>query len=288
VTSPTIFIGLITHENSQYLDSQSETGLAQSLGRELSKPECRPNVVALRIQVISDNLFGDNTEGLSEKDSLRAELRVEREWARYLNRPDKRDAWLTRQKRKVRYLTRSPKYWSASHVTRLLNIEYSHRALWQEGLDSGADWILILEDDAHCSDPADLARGIAALVNVAMAGQKVSYINLSASFTSTQLGVKHLLKVSTTFKWQGLAQRVVFTCTKPVTNTVCALMYSRHYLYEFVPVWDSLPMSPVLPIDWKMNQAIMTMQADPRSDLGETLWIEPAPILQRSMHMVKV
>jgi GR25 family glycosyltransferase involved in LPS biosynthesis len=187
----------------------------------------------------------------------------------------------------VRYLTRNSKHWSATNVTRLLNIELSHRNLWQAGLDSGADWILILEDDAYCADASDLAEGLTALVSETGAEKRVTFVNLSASFTPKELGVSHLLKVSADLHWKGSDLRAVFTCARPVTNTVCALLYSRDYLQSLVSVWDSLPMSPVLPIDWKMNKAIMHMQVEPINDMGEALWIEPAPILQRSMHSVE-
>jgi GR25 family glycosyltransferase involved in LPS biosynthesis len=286
VTTPTLFIGVITHNKSQYSDSLSENGLAPSVAKELENAELHNRMVLSEVRVNSENLFEGNTADLSEKDSLKAELTVEKEWAQYLVRPDRRDAWVTRQKRFARFVTRSPKHWSSANVVRLLNIELSHRDLWQAGIESGSDWILIVEDDAYCSDPHDFVQGITALVNGPALDREVSFINLSTSFSSRTLGVKHLLKVSEDFKWEGPASRTIYFCSKPVTNTVCAILYSRNYLRTLVSVWDSLPMSPVLPIDWKMNRAIMHMQADPGIELGDTLWIEPAPILQRSMHPV--
>ncbi len=287
MTTPTLFIGVITHKKSQYSDSQTEVGLAFAIAKEVESFAFSPRLELRGNLINSENLYEGGQSDLSERDSLEAELEMEREWADYLERPDKRNAWVTRQKRKARFLTRRPQHWSSANVVRLLNIELSHRDLWQAGLDSGADWILILEDDAYCSNPRDLVQGIAALVTNSVEGQGIAYINLSASFSSQILGVKHLLEVSTDLGWEGPEARVVYICAKPVTNTVCALLYSRNYLRTLVSVWDSLPMSPVLPIDWKMNRAIMRMQADPGIGLGETLWIEPAPILQRSMHPVE-
>jgi GR25 family glycosyltransferase involved in LPS biosynthesis len=286
VTLPTLFIGVITHEKSQYSDSLSENGLAPSIAKELENAEFRNRMVVNEVRVNSENLFEGYAADLSERDSLKAELIAEKEWANYLVRPDRRDAWVTRQKRFARFATRSPKHWSSANVVRLLNIELSHRDLWQAGIESGSDWILIVEDDAYCSDPHDFVQGITALVNGPAHDHEVSFINLSTSFSSRTLGVKHLLKVSEDFKWEGPATRVIYSCVKPVTNTVCAILYSRNYLRTLVSVWDSLPMDPVLPIDWKMNRAIMYMHSDPATQLGQTLWVEPAPILQRSMHPV--
>lgn len=286
MTSPTLFIGVITHCKSQFGDSLSESGLAQSIAKELESAEFHNQLTLTEVRVNSENLFSGETAGLSERESLKAELAAEREWAKYLVRPDRRDAWVTRQKRFARFITRSPQHWSSANVVRLLNIELSHRDLWQAAIESESDWILILEDDAYCSSPRDFVQGIGALVNGPAREHEISFINLSTSFSSKTLGVKHLLKVSEDFRWQGTESRAIYSCIKPITNTVCAILYSRNYLQTLVSVWDSLPMYPVLPIDWKMNRAIMHMNSDPATELGQTLWVEPAPILQRSMHPV--
>ena len=167
-------------------------------------------------------------------------------------------------------------------VSRLLNIEASHHDLMKRGLESGSDYVLILEDDAFSDQLADLANGISGLMK---ASSTPAFVNLSESFSVSELGVGHLLTVKADTLWKGDDSRVVYLANRPITNTVCAILYSREFLANVVQEMEALPMEPVLSIDWKLNVALMNLyEADGLGDL-ECWWVEPAPIKQMSMHI---
>ena len=43
-------------------------------------------------------------------------------------------------------------------------------------------------------------------------------------------------------------------------------------------------MTPVAPIDWKLNRALMELWRDGALGPSDCWWVEPGPIVQRSMH----
>jgi hypothetical protein len=150
----------------------------------------------------------------------------------------------------------------------------------RQGLASGAPWVVILEDDAFASDLADLSHG---LLGLFATGAGPAYVNLSESFTPTELGISHLLDVVDGVGWAGSNPRSVLSSALPVTNTVCAIAYSSAFLARLVPALEALPVSPVVPIDWKLNQALMDLYRTGALPSGSCWLVEPAPIRQMSM-----
>ena len=84
-------------------------------------------------------------------------------------------------------------------------------------------------------------------------------------------------------RWQGALNRILFSASKPVTNTVCAILYHREFLSLLLTKLDELPLEPVVPIDWKLNVALMELFQEGAIRPGSCWVIEPAPVLQRSM-----
>lgn len=167
-------------------------------------------------------------------------------------------------------------------LRRLLNIELSHLDLMRRGLDSGAPWVLILEDDGFVDNLSDLVEGLDGLM-----GGTASYVNLSASFSPRELGIEHLLAPASV-GWQGSHPRSVLAADRPVTNTVCAILYSAEFLALLVSAMDRLPMEPVVPIDWKLNTALMDLHAEGMAPPDTCLLVEPAPIAQMSMRPAEI
>ncbi len=165
-------------------------------------------------------------------------------------------------------------------IRRLINIELSHVDLMRTGLASGAGWILILEDDAASLDASDCAAGLCGLM--ASAPSSVAFINVSESFSHEELGIDGLLQPAPA-QWAGPRSREVLTAARPVTNTVCAILYRADFVGALLDAFDRMPMTPVVPIDWKLNEAIMQLHA--AGDLGSgSCWlVSPAPIDQLSM-----
>lgn len=279
MTSPALFIGVVSHEGSRFAVSQGPQGLAAHLHRGIAGSEIAVNTVDLH-----DETRLPITSAMVQA-TLTSELRLERAWAGYLGRATGPRWWVVHGLRWARRGWRRLRPPSTAMVRRLLNIELSHLDLMRRGLASGAAWVLVLEDDAFASDTADVVAGLQGLMNT---HRRVAFINVSASFTPTELGIDHLLSPLPDVQWAGPIARNVLTSQRPATNTVCAILYSREFLTEFVPVFDGLPMEPVVPIDWKVNVALMAMVEQRTLEAGDCWFVEPAPITQMSMQRTEI
>ena len=275
-----IFIGVVSHASSRFLGNTGPQGLARRLARRLSGPTTQVAVLVNTENAWSPEILEITDELVAESHAAQRE--VEARWQRYLG------GHAIRQLRKTvelfaRRARRTDPQVGRRGIERLLNIELSHRALLQAGVASGADWILILEDDGGSTDPEECALGLAALLEAAGA-QGVAYINLSESFTPRQLGIDHLLTEIPSVPWVGGVQRQVLAAERPVTNTVCAIAYRARFARMLCARLDSSPLSPVVAIDWKLNELLMAMHSDGVLGAGDCWLVEPAPIAQLSMH----
>lgn len=272
----TLFIGVVSYEGSRFAINQGESGLAQTLSRSIAGTE---------VQVLTQNLF-DEAGGLvgpgDVQASLTAELDVERRWSAFLDRPEDISSVVKRTARNVTRLWQRARPPSPKSVRRLFNIEMSHLDLMRQGLDSRAPWVLILEDDAWSSDVDDLTLGLAQLMETASTPESFGYANLSASFSSQELGIDHLLQQSQ-LTWNGTTRREILRSSLPVTNTVCAILYSAAFLSDLLEAMNQLPTKPIVPIDWKLNCALMTLFDRGRVDDTTCVFVQPSPIEQLSM-----
>jgi len=166
-----------------------------------------------------------------------------------------------------------------SSLNRLLNIELSHRSLWAAALESGAPWVLILEDDGWAEDVDDFAAGVVRLMGETPAP---AFVNLSHSFSPKQLHIEHLLRAGRC-SWRGGRPRAILESVRPVTNTVCAVLYSAEFLQHLVSAWDAQPLYPVVPIDWKMNRILMSFYEAGSFPSHGCWFVEPGPVIQGSM-----
>jgi len=280
VPAPFLFIGVVSHEGSRYSTSQGPSGLAAALSTSLMEAGVATEVVVDTSNRLQTSLNPVSSEDV--QDALSAQVRLEDEWNVYLSGSrlsglraagDSTLRWGRRLWRKF-----APP--STSMVERLLNIEMAHVALWAQGLSSGAPWILILEDDASADDLVDLSIGLVELLNGSPDG--VQFINVSESFDVSKLGINHLLS-ATDIDWAGSVTRRVVSASRPVTNTVCAIVYRASFVAELLREFSSMPMRPVVPIDWKLNKALMSMNASGALGADSCWWVVPGPIDQLSM-----
>ena len=212
--------------------------------------------------------------------SLSAEMRVDHHWGRFLGRTKTVRWWLAHTLRRIKRLGRY--FWSppASTVRRLLNIELSHIDLLQKGIDNGASWLLILEDDADCRDVQELSDGLQSL----MEGNSFEgLVNLSQSFTFEEIGITPMLTLDEHLQWPPSVDRAVLRSKVPATNTVCAILYSRSAAERILSELRNIPPEPVLPIDWKLNLALMRLHYSRGGTPISSWFVDPAPIRQRSM-----
>jgi hypothetical protein len=226
--------------------------------------------------------------------SIAAELALEEEWRRYLS-PGNSHAGLSALmivRRAYRTIRLAPP-WKRSldpddpgirMLRRLVNIELSHLDLMRQAVDVQSSWALIVEDDAWTKDAPQFADDLAKLVKARANEPQPAFVNISESFGHGQLGTQeHLQSVGTWSATAGVTGDLL-SASRPVTNTVCAILYRTAFLRELVLQMDAIPISPVLPIDWKLNRALLTMFHAGHIGAGDCWTVSPAPLLQRSMH----
>jgi hypothetical protein len=242
--------------------------------------------MSVELEIEVRNLFSETSETLAPsvvQESLSEQMRLEEAWARYTNSGRRLSAH-----QKLRLLAlRLARQWRRANppplqsMIRLLNIELSHLSLLESGLASGAQWVMIVEDDGECSDIDDCAGGLAGFMTDAP--RDVAFANLSESFSVHELGLGNLLRDSN-IPWQGNIERSIARLERPVTNTVCAMIYRAEFAARVVQDFRDQGLFPVVPIDWKLNSTLMRLFAAGILDQESCTWVIPAPITQLSMH----
>ncbi|MHB1065974.1 MAG: hypothetical protein ACYC2Z_00885 [Candidatus Nanopelagicales bacterium] len=273
-----LFIGVVSHPSTRFAVSQGPEGLAARLAGALEASGIDTTVV-VNTADRHDDVARPVTDDVVQA-CLTEQVRLDRRWARYLGRARGTRWWIQRGLRWIRRAEQWVRRPDPATVRRLLNIELSHLELLRAGLEAGAAWVLILEDDAASSDPAEAAAGLAGLMR--SGSDQPAYVNLSLSFSNAELGIEHLL-TPLPATWAGSPERCLLAAERPVTNTVCAILYRGSFVADLVEAMDALPMEPVVPIDWKLNLALMEMFASGRLRAGDCWMVEPPPIAQMSM-----
>lgn len=272
-------IGVVSHERSRFAASQGPDGLAARLVAPLAAHGVLASVTVNMADLLDPAIHAIDASTIQA--ALSAELAMERRWAAFLGRTRQPRWWVSHSLQTARRTTRRVRPPDAAMVRRLINIELSHLDLMHRALDAGTDWLLLLEDDAAASDVIDCAAGLAGLM---AAPGAPAYVNVSASFPLDVLGVAELVRPVGT--WAGSVPRTILASSRPFTNTVCAILYRREFLVLLVAALDAIPLEPVLPIDWKLNAALLQLWDDGVLGDGDCWSVEPAPIDQLSMRPV--
>ena len=273
-----VFIGLVSHPKSAFAPSRGSGGLSAQLAVALDHIGIKSVT-----KVNNVNFFDDSEFPLTAKmarESVRQEIRLESEWFHFL----KKSEGLAHSIRMVGRHTRYLLDWRANSKTqelrRLLNIEYSHVDLYRAAVASGSQWAVILEDDAHSTDPAGLARGLVQLMH----GPGLpKYINLTTSFSLSKIGIEPLLSVVPDVEWAGSEQCRVLRSERPATNTVCAIAFTCDFLDLVLADFDTYANEPVVPIDWKINASLMRLWDQGVIGPGDCWFVDPGPVAQLSM-----
>lgn len=273
-----LFIGVVSYETTSFPESHGPSGLAARLNRELNRID-----VSAQWRVNTSDYF-DSTRvmlsGKTSREGLLKEVALEEHWRQFIGPKDSLRDRITRLARRFFAVTKAGRPEQISEIRRLVNIELSHRTLMDTGLETSADWVLVLEDDAYAKNVVDLAAGIRGIIK---SDSMVDFVNLSQSFSLDEIRVRHLLSPGTGLKWRGTSARTVLEASKPATNTVCAILYKRKFLELLMSELKSMPMEPVVPIDWRLNQALMSLWEAGHLASGNCWFIDPAPIDQLSM-----
>ena len=286
-----LFIGVVSHPASRFAASAGPGGLGPMLAAGM-----RDQGVQTFLEINLRDAYEPSMlalDGPAVARSLHAQLRVERHWQAFLQGHRSPGASLraagARAQRRLREWARFLRPWHGKHrdspgarrIRRLINIELSHFTLMRAAVASGAEWTLIIEDDASSKDLRDCIDGLLGLMQ--QGPRQPAYVNVSASFSAADLHVSHLLSPVEDASWQGSADRQLLASAKPITNTVCAILYRTSFVKELLAVTDAFPLDPVIPIDWKLNLALELMFKQGVLAAGDCWTVVPAPIDQLSM-----
>ena len=285
-----IFLGLVTHPATGFTLAASPEGLLPSLQTLLTTQGTQAQLsIHDTDEWTEDVLWIDRT---AVEASIDAELDIEKRWRRYIDPSVPKvflDAFMDirRLYRRRKFLPRSGGELRSDDpgfrmVRRLVNIEIAHMSLLRQAASSNCEWTLIAEDDAASTDPSALAQALTTFVHEQAPNTQPKYVNVSRSFNHRRLRVRGLLQSIGT--WGEPTSGIeVLQASRPITNTVCAILYRTDFLANLVHTMNEIPLEPVVPIDWKLNEAIMQMHDSGELTSGDCWILDPAPIVQSSM-----
>ena len=284
--APDLFIGIVTHPKSRFRSDVTSRAFVHGLtsaGRDAG--------LRTAVRISDDNAFESGGSTIGSREiiwSAWPQAGVEAAWNNYLG--GRGPSFLRRIGlfclRLGQYLKpeRSTKGWSLAGrrlLVRLANIELAHINLMRQAVDMDARWALILEDDAGVEDIPESMRIVGLLLAVGDEARQPRYVNMSRSFENAELGIDALM--SPIHTPDLLDDRVVLSASRPVTNTVCAVLYRGSFLRDVSVGLASEGLMPLAAIDWKLNSILMRMFQEGVVGPGDCWFIEPAPFVQRSM-----
>lgn len=279
--STKLLLGLVTHPHSRFNSGGKATNQVKELSDLLEDLD-----VSVEVLISGRNDFDQSTTRIGVVARLRSawwQVKSEQDWANYLNAANgrKKESKLRDYafyggmlvKRALLFLK------SSVPLVRLANIDLSHLRVLRQGIQDNADWILIVEDDASAQPLKNAAEKIADLVK-SMDGQAADcFVNLSESISHVDLGVERIVanaKVLQSFTDGSKLVEVI----PPISNTVCANLYSRAFALRFAEAIESQGILPSVPIDWRLNRLVM----DSSGSNFRCWWIDPGIFVQGSIH----
>lgn len=287
-----LHLGVVTHARSRFNKDGAAAVLVAAVAEGL-----RTRGADTSVLVSDRNDYDPSTWPLTRRDLMRSawhQALLEYRWRRYLSDGDAAlsdtallvamAARRTAESAIGGLVASSDARHGRTAARRLLNIDLSHLRVLEGGVEEGAEWVLVLEDDAWTDDADAAAEGILALID-RVAESAVQFASLSTSLSHERLGVAHLLRPVGELPLAA-GSRVVMEAARPVTNTVCATLYRGSFAGRVAEGIRRAGLVPVVPIDWRLNQVILDLWS--RGELGpdSAVWVEPGLFLQRSMHEV--
>jgi len=211
------------------------------------------------------------------------QVQIEKAWDKYVRDSTDSDPFTRNHgaiffsgmfvKRTISYL------FNSRSLARLADIDLSHLRVLKEGISSGADWVLIIEDDAQFVDPVRTAGVLGTVLEFLGHPARSIFVNLSESIDTVELRVEGIVSAGNPVLALTNGSELL-EISPAISNTVCANMYSLDFASEFARAIEVQGILPSVPIDWRLNQLIMEDRVEPL----ECYWVKPGLFLQGSMH----
>ena len=145
---------------------------------------------------------------------------------------------------------------------RFQNIRLSMVYLFESFLDSGSDFAIIFEDDADFLDykkQANLVHETLRMLSKLPGGDNI-FMNISESYTPTELGIEHLMRVYLdTDEYLKNSGSKIYSLTKPAANTTAAIICDQKFIERILIFYKKISLSlgagyKFMPLDWTINR----------------------------------
>jgi hypothetical protein len=279
--APKLFIGLVTHPRSRF----NADGRATTQITDLSEM-LRGYGFMVQTLISNRNDFDESPQRIGFITRIKSawlQVKTEKSWSKYLQAANGSKA-VGRSPGRLFYLAMFVKraisfLVSTQALKRLANIDLSHLRILREGINSQADWILVIEDDGVAGNISLVAENLSAVIPLFGIGKSGTLINLSQSICDAELGVGAIMANASEVHSFGGGGKV-FQVSPAISNTVCANLYSLGFARKFASAIEGQKVLPSIPIDWRLNRLLM----DAVATNIECYWVVPGMFVQGSMH----
>ena len=163
-------------------------------------------------------------------------------------------------------------------IARQHNISEAHITQFSNSLVSNLTYSLILEDDFIMNKTYRLSETLSKIVKFMEKSPDVKVLSISESFSPKLLGFS---KVSTYIPFEKLD---FYKLSTPVTNTVSAMFYKTDILNQLIPILKSYRKYKIIPIDHKLNMAFVELGKVKESNIHSLTYLSPGLFIQGSIH----
>lgn len=163
-------------------------------------------------------------------------------------------------------------------IIRQENIYHSHLFLMKEFIRNKCDYLLIIEDDVE--KISDFLPEILDRTTQLMKIHQVHLVDISHSFTDRQIGREFFLDEEIKFDFKS----ALLTYSYPITNTVCANLYSKQLIQEMVRAIEQFKFPTLYPVDHKFNTVFDYLISTGRMKSNFSGRVRPALFNQMSIH----
>jgi len=257
-TNRNLFVGLVTHENSNYLDESGSSKAFTELLAVLSG-------LVREYLIIKENLYKSDLIVISSWILFRDIIKKYRFTKKlYRNIALKKTSISDIIKSSRIYLILSvvamvdifkfifldSKHKKQKKALRQINISLAHMKLMDRAIQSKSKWALIVEDDIQLVEHKFIYESVVFILEILEKNSDLQAVNVSQSFGSTGLGMKGMKNII--YK-EGPENTVLEVFPIPNTDTVCATLYRVEALPMILAKLSILKASISIPIDIKIN-----------------------------------
>ena len=163
-------------------------------------------------------------------------------------------------------------------IARQHNISEAHITQLSNSLVSNLKYSLILEDDFIMNKTYLLNETLSKIVKFMDKSPGVNVLSISESFSPKLLGFS---KASTYIPFEKLD---FYNLSTPVTNTVSAMFYKSDILNQLIPILKSYRKYKIIPIDHKFNMAFFELGKIKENSMITLSYLSPGVFIQGSIH----